>query len=134
MNPITVEWVAKAESDFRNASWHLTSGGPPAHDLICFLAQQCAEKYLKACLQEADVRFPKVHDLPPLLDLMPQVPAALTQLRPQLRKLSELAIDVRYPGYFADDAKARQAMETAAEVRRICRMELGLGPDPQSQP
>jgi HEPN domain-containing protein len=37
------------------------------HDGACFHAQQCAEKYLKARLYEANVPFPPVHKLLALL-------------------------------------------------------------------
>ncbi len=41
------EWVAKAEQDHYAASV-LDAGTVP--DVVCFLCQQCAEKYLKAAL------------------------------------------------------------------------------------
>lgn len=40
------EWVAKAESDFRNATYALTMPGNWPADTVCFHAQQCVEKYL----------------------------------------------------------------------------------------
>lgn len=40
----------------------------PNWDDVCFHAQQCAEKYLKAKLCEADIPFGKVHDLVYLLN------------------------------------------------------------------
>ena len=36
----------------------------PNYDGVCFHAQQCIEKYLKAKLVEADIDFPKTHNLP----------------------------------------------------------------------
>ena len=42
----------------------------PNYDTIAFHAQQCAEKYLKARLCEANVEFPKSHILSALLDLV----------------------------------------------------------------
>lgn len=38
------------------------------YDGICFHAQQCAEKYLKAVLAEAGLPVVKTHDLTALLD------------------------------------------------------------------
>jgi HEPN domain-containing protein len=40
---------------------------------ICFHAQQCAEKYLKARLTEANIPFIKTHDLPSLLSQLAAV-------------------------------------------------------------
>jgi HEPN domain-containing protein len=39
------------------------------YDGICFHAQQCAEKYLKAKMVEAGKPFSKTHDLEVLLNL-----------------------------------------------------------------
>lgn len=126
MKPITAEWVAKAEADYRLARQELASGDKTQLDAVCFHAHQCAEKYLKACLQERSIRFPKTHDLTVVSDLlMPPVPS-LTELRETLDKLSGLAVDVRYPGFFAAEEEARGAFSSADKVRQICRSILGL--------
>lgn len=52
MNPATAEWVSKAEGDFLTAGRELRARKSPNYDAVCFHAQQCAEKYLKAVLQE----------------------------------------------------------------------------------
>jgi HEPN domain-containing protein len=41
------EWVAKAENDLKSAAHLLTMKDCPV-DNVCFNAQQCVEKYLKA--------------------------------------------------------------------------------------
>lgn len=51
MNPITIEWADKAEGDFATAQRELDAADHPNYDAVCFHAQQCVEKYLKACLQ-----------------------------------------------------------------------------------
>src|SRR5437867_2053447 len=70
MQPLTTEWVAKAEGDFVTAARDLRARKAPNYDAACFHAQQCAEKYLKARLQEANTPFPRTHDLEVLLDLL----------------------------------------------------------------
>jgi HEPN domain-containing protein len=40
-------------------------------DTVCFHAQQCAEKYLKALLLQAGSEPPKTHDLRLLLQRLP---------------------------------------------------------------
>ncbi len=55
MKPLTREWVEKAEGDFATARRELRARKDPNYDAACFHAQQCAEKYLKACLQEEDL-------------------------------------------------------------------------------
>ena len=52
MNPLTREWIDKAEGDFATAGRELRARKNPNYDAACFHAQQCAEKYLKAILQE----------------------------------------------------------------------------------
>ena len=63
MKPATVEWVSKAEGDFATAGREIKARKMPNYDAVCFHAQQCAEKYLKAILQENDVPIPKIHFL-----------------------------------------------------------------------
>jgi len=63
MTPIASEWIGKAEGDFATAKRELAATDNPNYDAVCFHAQQCAEKYLKAFLQEANITFPKTHDL-----------------------------------------------------------------------
>jgi len=63
MKPITCEWVAKGEGDFNMMERESRAPENRNYDGICFHAQQCAEKYLKARLCEARVSFTKIHDL-----------------------------------------------------------------------
>lgn len=69
MREITKEWVEKAESDYDMAYLALYGGESPITDGACFHSQQCAEKYLKAYLEEQRIDFPKNHNLIPLLEL-----------------------------------------------------------------
>ncbi len=48
MKPETVEWVAKADADLDTANREVVVTYSPNYDAVCFHAQQCAEKYLKA--------------------------------------------------------------------------------------
>jgi HEPN domain-containing protein len=73
--PITREWVDKAVGDFATAERESQVKNDPSYDAVCFHAQQCAEKYLKARLQEANIFFGKTHDLSTLLDLLLPVEA-----------------------------------------------------------
>ena len=70
MNPLTVEWIDKAEGDFTTALRELRARKSPNYDGACFHAQQCVEKYLKARLQESGIAFSKTHNLTVLLDLL----------------------------------------------------------------
>jgi len=53
------EWVQKAENDLKNAVKTLKMGEGCPTDTVCFHAQQCVEKYLKAFLVSRDIDFPR---------------------------------------------------------------------------
>ena len=84
MKQITQEWIDKAEGDFATAQRELQVQQMPNYDAVCFHSQQCAEKYLKACLQEANIAFNRIHDLSRLLDLLLPVEPDWEALRPTL--------------------------------------------------
>lgn len=126
MKPLTAEWVEKAEEDFVTAQRELRARKRPNYNAACFHAHQCAEKYLKARLQEAGISFRKTHDLTVLLqDVLPAQPLWET-LRDSLELLNSYAVDVRYPGFSADKTLASQAVKHCAEVRRTVRAALRL--------
>ena len=47
MNPLTFEWIEKAEGDLVTTLRELRARRSPNYDASCFHAQQMAEKYLK---------------------------------------------------------------------------------------
>ena len=57
------QWVQKAENDLKNAAYTLRMGKDCPTDTVCFHAQQCAEKYLKALLVLQGLDFPRTHDM-----------------------------------------------------------------------
>src|SRR5438094_9694193 len=70
MKPITREWIDKAEGDWHSAQREYRARRRPNYDAACFHAQQCAEKYLKARLEEAGIAFSRTHNLISLLTLV----------------------------------------------------------------
>jgi HEPN domain-containing protein len=119
MQPLTSEWVQKAEGDLATARRELRARTAPNYDAACFHAQQCAEKYLKALLQEAVTPFGKTHNLSILLDLLKDQYPALELIRPTLAMLNAYAVEYRYPGESADKTVARQAVKMAEEVKQL---------------
>lgn len=77
---------------------------------MCFPAQQCVEKYLKARLQAAGIAFSKTHNLTFLLDLLLPVEPTWDIFRQKLLALTAFAVADRYPGASADQDTARQAL------------------------
>jgi HEPN domain-containing protein len=133
MKPATAERVRKAEWDFLSAQREGRRRQLPNRDLICFLSQQCVEKYLKALLVENALGFPRIHDLEMLLDL--SLPAAphLEKHRAQLAWLTDHAVEFRYPGETATKEVAAKALSDCRAVRREIRKLLRLDEPPSSQ-
>ena len=128
MQPLTQEWLNKAEGDFATAQRELRARKTPNYDAACFHAQQCIEKYLKARLQEAVIPFGKTHNLVVLLDLLLPLEPNWKSLRPDVQVLSLFAVEIRYPGTSADKATAREMVETCRKLRALVRTSLGLIP------
>ncbi len=121
------EWVGKAENDLKNAAYTLGMGDDAPTDTICFHAQQCVEKYLKAFLVTRGTDFPKTHDITKIMALLPE------GSRPDLAaedqdRLTDYATVTRYPGGYPAItlAEAQRAVEIARRVRDEVR---GLLPD-----
>ncbi len=128
MKPATGEWVEKAEGDFATAGRELRAVPAPNFDAACFHAQQCAEKFLKAQLSEAGLLFPRTHDLSALLDQASPLDPAWATLRADLDWLTDIGVEVRYPGAAAGAMDAERAVRIAARVRALGRRVLLLPP------
>ena len=126
MNPLTTEWVEKAEKDFATASREFRVRKLPNYDAVCFHSQQCAEKYLKAILQEQNISFSKTHNLTTLLDLITPKEPAWELMRPNLERLNVFAVQVRYPGESADKAIACEALNLCRVVPDRAKLSQNL--------
>ena len=120
------QWVEKAEHDLKNAEYTLTMDTEECpYDTICFHAQQCADKYLKALLTFQGIDFPKSHDLTELVALIPQS-FRIEFPKGELEELNPYAIETRYPGdwesYEREDAV--RAIEVAKKVRQAIHRHL----------
>lgn len=125
MKPLTHEWSHKAEGDDTVAAT-LWQAGSTVYDAICFHAQQCVEKYLKAWLVEHEMTFPKTHDLEALVkQCVPSLPD-LEVLLDELRFLTSFAVEIRYPGTSAEYQDADDCWQTAVRARRLIRNRLGI--------
>lgn len=126
MQALTSEWVTKAEGDFVTARRELRARVLPNYDAACFHAAQCAEKYFKARLQEANIAFPRTHDIAALLALTLAVEPTWSTMMADARLLSVLSVDVRYPGITADKQLARDAFNASSQVRQAVRQSLNI--------
>ena len=125
-NPIAAEWVCKAEGDVAILERECRARKEPSYDGACFHAQQCAEKYLKARLCEADVSFSKIHDLVALLEQVLEAEPGWETFREDLAFLSDFSVSFRYPGESADRGSALDARRRCRLFRQAARHALGL--------
>jgi HEPN domain-containing protein len=121
----TREWVRKAENDYAGALV-LAKSPKSLHDLVAFSCQQCAEKYLKALLEESNLPIPYIHDLFKLLALLLPTHPSLRNLQRGSQYLQDFAVDYRYPGHNTTKRQAKAAMRWAGKIRDAARKLLGL--------
>lgn len=109
-------WLAYARSDLDAARALLND---PHHypRQVCFLAQQVAEKALKAVLVLLEIEFPFTHDLDRLRDLIPPGWPVKTE-HPDLASLTIWAVEARYPSDMPDviEDDAHEALQIAEAV------------------
>jgi HEPN domain-containing protein len=125
MTTTTAEWVKKAESDYDAVLILRRSRKASRFDPICFHSQQCAEKYLKARLNEAGISFSKTHDLAVLLKLAAAPEPLWITMDAALKRLTDFAVAVRYPGTTAGVRAATEAYTTCKRTRELARTSLG---------
>jgi HEPN domain-containing protein len=126
MKPITQLWVDKAEGDWQVANRAWKARDRPVYDHVCFHSHECAEKYLKGRLVEADATFPKTHNLPHLLTLLLPIEPEWHVLEPDLLGLKVFGVSIVYPGKQADKADAENALRFCRAVREVARRSLEL--------
>ncbi len=126
MKPITLEWINKAEGDFAMMERESRARKNRNYDGICFHAQQCAEKYLKARLHEAGLEFKKIHDLVALLEKTLDIEPMWEIFREHLAYLSDFAVSFRYPGESADQDMALESRKRCRVFRIAARDALGI--------
>lgn len=126
MNATVKEWISKAEGDYATAERELHPAGAPNLDAVCFHAEQCIEKLMKALLMHRGVTPPRSHDLAALNGLL--VPACPDWSWPveELRLLTRAAVDFRYPGESADYHEASESFDIATRMRAKLRSLLDV--------
>jgi len=126
MKTATREWVRCAEEDFDVAVALMRRRTKTAANTVGFHCQQCAEKYLKARLEEAGRSLPRTHDLIALLQLVLPVEPLWASFAPAFRALNDYAVKFRYPGHKATRRDATRALKTCRSFRSDARFSLGL--------
>ena len=115
------KWILKAENDLKIAKDEILTENP-ATDAICFHAQQCVEKYLKAYLSFIEKPFGKTHDIAFLIELCIEDNKEFNSLYDMMaNKLTRYAVEIRYPDdfYFPSLEEAKEAIEICEKVKQF---------------
>lgn len=95
----TKEWLIRAHSNLNRAkdSDNLEQRGIVIEDL-CFDAQQCIEKSIKAVLVQNEIEFPYTHDISKLITLLKKNSIKYPDELLEAAELTVYAFITRYPG------------------------------------
>jgi HEPN domain-containing protein len=109
-------WLGYARSDLAAAEALAAS---PDHypRQVCFLAQQAAEKTLKAALIAQEIEFPFTHDLDRLRNLLSDQ-WAVKKAFPDLAEMTIWAVEARYPADMPEvlESDAKRALKVARAI------------------
>lgn len=127
------EWIDYARSDLALARNRLPG---VRLELLCFHAQQAAEKALKGLLIKRGVDFPYVHDIGALLALLAADGENVPSSFEAAAALTPYAAEVRYPGIVErmDDEAWSQSPETWCALRTAKRHRSSWTPSPAAAP
>lgn len=108
------EWIRLARGDLALADANVPAAPP---ELLCFHAQQAAEKAIKAVLVHARLAFPHTHDLDRLLDIVEESGTLIPSPVRDAIALTDYAVRTRYPfmgePVSVDDLRAAVAIATS---------------------
>jgi HEPN domain-containing protein len=112
-------WINKAEHDLKIAIKEIKSEDPLT-DIVCFHAQQAAEKYLKMFLVNKDISPSKTHNIKELLNKCCEFNDDFDLLK-DIVFLTEYAVELRYPDdfYMPSVAEAKEAIAAAKQVKEL---------------
>jgi HEPN domain-containing protein len=119
------EWLNRASSDLAIAQTQIK--GAYLEDL-CYHAQQCAEKALKAVLLQRHGSFPYIHDLAELANRIEQSGLPLPKTIREAVSLTEYAVEGRYPGFDQPVSydQWREAVGRCKTVLQWCKKAIAV--------
>jgi len=123
-------WLRQAQSDF---AFLQVARQARKYDACCFLAQQTAEKALKAYLFHQGEELIFTHSIFRLCEMAAQYDSAFGELREQVKLLDFYYVEARYPNALEDvipaefysDQDAGRAVEMARLVVEAVRARIG---------
>jgi len=119
-----LRWLEQAEADRKGAQL-LFDGG--SYHLACFVAQQIAEKALKAFIYAQGEEFVIGHSVEALCRWAAQFDTDFERLREKVAPLDGYYVPTRYPNSLPDSIPARvYTRAVAEEVLRLADQVLNL--------
>jgi len=97
-DPEVESYLRKAERDLATAV-RMSESGQDFADIICFHAEQCAEKALKGLMLALGQVPPRTHDLVVLQQALTKLDRRGADLQGYCLALSDYAVAPRYPGW-----------------------------------
>lgn len=123
-------WLIYAQEDLQMATWAMKE---KINNQVCFHAQQCVEKSLKALLVHQGLAPPKTHRLVALLELIGK--QDFNDFARGLDFLDQVYIPSRYPDIhpgalpqgLPNQKQALEALETARQIFALVNQKLSHG-------
>jgi HEPN domain-containing protein len=125
MSALHEAWVRMAEEDCYLAEAVDPQRAPRG---VCFHAQQCIEKYLKAAPAQHGLEAERTHDLETLGERLAELDSGFLVLLDRLELLNPHAVLTRYSFAGPTPTEAEQALGTMRELRTAVRSLMGLNP------
>ncbi len=114
-------WIKKADRDLEVSKRELKLADPLT-DIICFHAQQAAEKYMKAYLIWLDIEFQKTHDIEDLVIIVSKKDPSILKLKDSGAGLSAFAVEARYPEFEEPSlADTKNAVKVAEKFKKFIK-------------
>jgi HEPN domain-containing protein len=117
------EWLRRARSNLAHARRH-----DPDVELedLCFDAQQCAEKAIKAVFIHRGEKFKYTHEIDDLLDQLAKNGLIIPKYARAAYELTKYAVLTRYPGMVAPvkGQSYRRAVRLASAVLRWAERQI----------
>ena len=117
------EWFIYGDRDLGIAE-HSLSYHPQPYEIICYLCQQSAEKYLKGYLFYNGVKPPKIHELDKLCDMCVEHNNLFDGIYDQCEILSQYGVQPRYPHeMFVEEHHMKKALEYARQIKEFAPLQ-----------
>ncbi|MCK5672246.1 MAG: HEPN domain-containing protein [Spirochaetales bacterium] len=123
-------WLKRAKSNFKIAK--ITKDDDICYEDLCYEAQQCSEKALKALLIYLKQEIPKVHSFHILLEKLEQHIEIPEEIKDVIER-NNYAVQTRYPGDYLslDKEEYERALEITERVFNWVSRSVGFSVIPE---